>query len=91
MNRDRQTILSLVAAGRINAAEAERLLAASGDAREMFWIAAVCALAAIAPLHWSGLAHLTQSAITAAAHTLHHVVTFAVHHALSVQHIGGKP
>lgn len=85
MNRDRQTILALVAAGRINAAEAERLLAAAGDAREMFWIAAVCALAAIAPLHWSGLAHVAQSAISAAAHTLHNIVT------LAAQHFGGRP
>lgn len=88
MNRDRQTILSLVAAGRINAAEAERLIAATGDAHELFWIAAVCALAALAPMHWSGLA---QSAISAAAHTLHHLFTLAAQHTLSVQHIGGRP
>ena len=93
MNRDRQTILALVAAGRINAAEAERLIAASSDARDVFWIAALCALAVIAPPHWtaSGIAPIAQNAIHAAAHTLHHIVTFAVHHALSVQHIGGKP
>lgn len=87
MNRDRQTILSLVAAGRINAAEAERLLAAANGAQEMFWIATVCALAVIAPLHWSGTvpAHFAQTAISAAAHTLHHMFT------LAAQHIGGKP
>ncbi|MFP5235856.1 MAG: hypothetical protein ACLGSD_08125 [Acidobacteriota bacterium] len=87
MNRDRQTILALVAAGRINAAEAERLLAAASDAHEMFWIAAVCALAAIAPLHWtgSGFAPIAQNALHAAAHTLHHILT------LAVQQIGGRP
>lgn len=87
MNRDRQTILSLVAAGRINAAEAERLLAAANDAHEMFWIAAVCALAMIAPLHWTTIApaHFAQAAISAAAHALHHILR------LAVLHIGGKP
>jgi len=87
MNRDRQTILSLVAAGRINAAEAERLLAAANGAHEMFWIAAVCALAVLAPLHWSAAApaHFAQTAISAAAEALHHILT------LAAQHIGGKP
>ena len=86
MNRDRQTILSLIAAGRINAAEAERLLVATSDAHELMWIVAVCALAVIAPLHWSGAApaHAVQNAISAAAHTLHHAFT------LALQLIGGR-
>jgi len=38
MNTDRRAILSLVAMGRITAAEAERLLAAWNDSRETAWI-----------------------------------------------------
>ncbi len=42
MNTDRRAILSLIAAGRITAAEAERLLAAWNEGRETVWILAFC-------------------------------------------------
>lgn len=76
MNTDRRTILALVATGRITAAEAERLLAASSGAHEMFWIVALCALGCLAPLHWNGALNAT---LTAAAHTLHNLIRFASH------------
>jgi len=41
MNTDRRAILSLVATGRITAAEAERLLVAWNDSRETAWILAL--------------------------------------------------
>ena len=40
MKDENRTILSLVAAGRISAAEAERLMAVSNADREVFWFAA---------------------------------------------------
>lgn len=76
MSTDRRTIFALVASGRITAAEAERLLAASSDAHEMFWIVALCALACLTPLRWNGAVNAT---LTAAAHTLHNVIRFALH------------
>jgi sorbitol-specific phosphotransferase system component IIBC len=87
MNTDRRTIFALIASGRITAAEAERLLAASSQVHEMLWIAALCAVACLAPLHWNGavLAHTAQSTIAAAAHTLQNLISFAL------QAIGGKP
>ncbi len=52
MNTDRRVILSLVATGRITAAEAERLLAAWNDSRETAWILAFgLAFACLAQLH----------------------------------------
>ena len=52
MNTDRRTILSLVAAGRITAAEAERLLVAWNEARETAWIVGLSlAFACLAQLH----------------------------------------
>jgi hypothetical protein len=52
MNTERRAILSLVAAGRITPAEAERLLAAWNEGRESLWIFA-CSLifACLAQLH----------------------------------------
>ncbi|HKF46910.1 MAG TPA: hypothetical protein VKB38_06090 [Terracidiphilus sp.] len=47
----RRGILSLVAAGRISAAEGERLLAAWNDGREGLWIAVACVLVCAAQMH----------------------------------------
>lgn len=44
MQRERQTILSLVALGRITPREAERLLAVWNTGREEMWAIAVCAV-----------------------------------------------
>lgn len=46
MLTERQTILSLIAAGRINAAEAERLLVLSEDRAEVVWALVACVAAA---------------------------------------------
>ena len=48
MQRERQTILSLVALGRITPREAERLLAAWNAGREEMWVVAACAVVGIA-------------------------------------------
>jgi hypothetical protein len=48
---EQRAILSLIAAGRITAAEAERLIAAWEDAREWFWIAIACAAASLLQMH----------------------------------------
>jgi hypothetical protein len=61
MQNDRRAILALVAAGRISAMEAERLLRVWNDAREELWILAVCLLLCVAHIHyqppWEGLIH----------------------------------
>jgi hypothetical protein len=48
MNSDRRAILQLLAAGRIDAAEAERLIAAASADRETFWALAGCSAIALA-------------------------------------------
>ncbi len=48
MQRERQTILSLVALGRITPREAERLLAAWNAGQEEMWAIAICAVAGVA-------------------------------------------
>lgn len=80
MDTDRRTILSLVAMGRINAAEAERLLAAWNDSRETAWILALClALAILAQMHLHELLpilmHFTRAQAPAMAGALHHVLS----------------
>jgi hypothetical protein len=44
MRRERQTILSLIALGRITPRESERLLAAWNAGREELWVIAACAV-----------------------------------------------
>lgn len=51
MRSERQTILALVAAGRITAAEAERLLRAWNDEFELALAGALCAMICLAQLH----------------------------------------
>ncbi len=48
MHRERQTILSLVALGRITPREAEHLLAAWNAGREEMWLVAGCVIAILA-------------------------------------------
>ena len=47
MLTERRTILSLIAAGRINAAEAERLLVLSEDRTEVLWALVACVAVAL--------------------------------------------
>lgn len=74
MERGRQTILSLVAVGRITPHEAERLLAAWDAGREELWMLAACAL--IGVIEWG-------PALIQFAHQLLPVRTAAVHHAVA--------
>lgn len=85
MNRDRRTILQLVALGRLSPAEAERLMAVWSLKREDTWVFLVCLLLAVlpaqAPLHpllgviTAACTHLTgQFAwLTQLFSTLHHL------------------
>ena len=65
MNRERQTILSLVALGRITPREAERLLAAWNGGREEVWVLGACVMAGVAQFlpDLAGLAHTLLSAL----------------------------
>jgi hypothetical protein len=70
MSSERRTILALVAAGRISANEAERLLRLGNDAREQLWIIAAALLICAAQLHLrislDGLGHLVEHTMRAA-------------------------
>ncbi len=78
MNTDRRAILSLVAMGRITAAEAERLLAAWNESRETAWILALSlAFALLAQIHLREvlpiLMRLFNAQVPALAETVQHV------------------
>jgi hypothetical protein len=75
MNTDRRAILQLLAAGRINAAQAERLLAAASVDRESTWVIAGCAvMACLAQLGPAvpEVAHVLKSALVGGLPVLHH-------------------
>jgi len=79
MNTDRRAILSLVAMGRITAAEAERLLAAWNESRETAWIVGLClAFACLAQLHLRELLpilmHFFNARIPALAEAVDHAL-----------------
>jgi hypothetical protein len=78
MNSDRRAILELLAAGRIDAAEAERLIAVAGADRETLWALVGCsAIAAATELHafMPGLAHLLRSSLAGCLPALEHAFT----------------
>jgi hypothetical protein len=77
MDRDRSTILALVACGRITASEAERLLAAWNESRETAWILLLClAFACLAQFHLRdllpALSHFINAQVPALAEAVHH-------------------
>lgn len=75
----RRTILALVASGRINATEAERLLAACNHGREALWISLLVLLLAASPIHWSpSLGHLLSLAFADTAHLLERFIHLAL-------------
>jgi hypothetical protein len=79
MNSDRRTILTLIAAGRLTPAQAERLLAVVNESRETAWMVALCvAVACIAQLHLHevlpGLAHFFNVQVPALAGAMHHAL-----------------
>lgn len=65
MRSERRTILGLVAAGRISAVEAERLLRVWTDSREELWIIAACLLICLTQVHLhlslNNLGHVIES------------------------------
>ena len=65
MDRERQTILSLVALGRITPAEAERLMSASATGRDELLVIAILAVAVAAQV-FPVLAHVALTAFPAA-------------------------
>jgi hypothetical protein len=79
MKKDRRTILSLVALGRITPAEAERLLIVWNAAREGAWIFAVVAFALLTQADlgqvFPGLTHIAHALFTGAP--LHRTLALA--------------
>jgi hypothetical protein len=80
MNTDRRTILAMVATGRITPAEAERLLLACNDSREVEWIAVLClAFACLAQLHMRellpDLTHFIYAQVPALAEAVRHALS----------------
>ena len=51
MRNERRAILALMAAGRVSAVDAERLLRAWNDRFEGYWIAALCVVVCLVQLH----------------------------------------
>jgi hypothetical protein len=87
MNTDRRTILQLIALGRISPAEAERLLLAWNEGREILWLIAACAAlslcASLDPRAW-------LSTFQSTAHWLLPAGSSLAHHALSlITHLFG--
>jgi hypothetical protein len=75
MTHERRAILSLVAMGRITAAEAERLMIVWQDAREWVWIAAACIAACVLQAHphvnFDGIANFAHTVLNHGTRTLH--------------------
>lgn len=88
MSYQQRAILSLLAAGRITAFEAERLIAAWEDTREWLWIACACVAACVLQAHphinLHALAGLLHSVAGHGTNLLH---TAAVH---GFKRIGGN-
>jgi hypothetical protein len=75
MEKHRIMILQLLAQGRIDAAQAERLLASAGAEREIAWAITGCAaIAAVAQLHWLApeITHVVRVALSAGLPSLKH-------------------
>jgi len=85
MFSNRRAILSLVAHGRISAAEAERLIAVCSGDREAWWMLAGCALCAgliqfhalcgIQPHTVGAMTQLLRAAIVGSTRELHYVIS----------------
>jgi hypothetical protein len=88
MTYESRAILSLVAMGRITVAEAERLIAAWQDTRELVWIAVACVAACALHSH----PHLSLDGLASLAHTVLNHGTRALHTAASIgfKRMGGS-
>jgi hypothetical protein len=76
--------------GRITPGEAERLLIAWNEEREMRWALAACiAVAVLAQLHpvefLPGLTHTAWSLIGSGSNILHHALAMVTHHSGGIQ------
>lgn len=78
LNSDRRAVLQLLALGRINAAQAERLLATLSADREALWAIAGC-LALVALAQFNSIAppllHLFRSVLSTGLPQLHHALS----------------
>ena len=81
MSQDRRIVLQLLALGRINPAQAERLIAACDSQRESAWVLAGCAAMAIAtqmqsiaPAVVHGMRDFLSGGMPAAQHVLMQVM-----------------
>ena len=77
MSQDRRMIFQLLAAGRIDAAQAERLLAAAGADRESLWVLlAGVSLACLAQLRWFApeVLHLLKGLLGAGLPAVEHAL-----------------
>ena len=77
MEKHRGMILQLLAQGRIDPAQAERLIAAVGAEREAAWAIGGCAaIVGLAQLHWLApeLAHVVHAAFGAGLPVLRHAL-----------------
>lgn len=75
MSRDRHILIQLLAQGRIDPAQAERLIAALGADRETAWAMAGCAvIVGMAQLRYFAppFVHLLSGMLVEAAPVLHH-------------------
>jgi len=85
---ERRVILSLLGAGRITAAEAERLIAAWEDAREWAWIAIGCVAISLLQTH----PHLSLGGLGGFLHTIVDHGARALHNGalIGLKKIGGS-
>ena len=78
MPSDRRAILQLLASGRIDSAQAERLLVIVSEERETAWLLAGCAaVAAVAQIHAlvPDIVGLCKAALAAGFPALHHALS----------------
>lgn len=84
MRTNRNTILHLVALGRITPAEAERLLTAWNDGREVFWVLAVWLAIVILPQlrlyeFLLGLVHAAHTLPSSGSNVVHRAPALITH------------
>jgi hypothetical protein len=77
MNADRKAIFQLLAAGRIDPAQAERLIAVFAAHHEDLWAIAACAaIVGLAQIQFfaPGIVHLLRAGLSGAVPALHHAL-----------------
>jgi hypothetical protein len=83
MNNHRRAILQLVAMGRVTPAQAERLLLAVDDGREILWPLAACVAACLAQINLRELlprlAHTAHALLPGSLLSLQHALSLLTH------------